>query len=159
MNIISFVSYLEHMGLNVAVTADSITRWLVSEQTQSSRISCLFSRAGRFACIGSPSRDGSITIFAALAPQGGDYADGVCVHALSVTNVGWFMDRKLAQRRQFPAVHNLICYSKYKTVLKTIYEPEYLKLQEQIMGLFREDDQLQEIVQLVGQVNGLFHLN
>jgi len=82
-------------------------------------------------CLGSPSREGSVTIVGAVSPPGGDFSDPVTSATLGIVQVFWGLDKKLAQRKHFPSVNWLISYSKYDKSLEPFYEkndPGFLEL-------------------------------
>merc|ERR1712003_439794 len=110
------------------------------------RLASFYERSGRVQCLGSPSREGSITIVGAVSPPGGDFTDPVTSATLSIVQVFWGLDKKLAQRKHFPSVNWNISFSKYIRILEPYfekYDPEY--------SILQKEDDLQEIVQLVGK--------
>jgi V-type H+-transporting ATPase subunit A len=118
------------------------------------RLASFYERSGRVQCIGSPSREGSITIVGAVSPPGGDFTDPVTSATLSIVQVFWGLDKKLAQRKHFPSVNWNISFSKYIRTLEPFFEkrePEYMTLQQQMRQVLQLEDDLQEIVQLVGK--------
>merc|ERR1719238_1264840 len=153
--------YFRDMGYNVAMMADSTSRWAEALREISgrlaempadagypaylgARLASFYERSGRVQCLGNPAREGSITIVGAVSPPGGDFTDPVTSATLSIVQVFWGLDKKLAQRKHFPSVNWNISFSKYIRILEPYMEeaePEYLRLQQQ----------LREIVQLVGK--------
>merc|ERR1719181_1772891 len=153
--------YFRDMGYNVAMMADSTSRWAealreisgrLAEMPADSgypaylgaRLAAFYERAGRVTCIGNPAREGSITIVGAVSPPGGDFTDPVTSATLSIVQVFWGLDKKLAQRKHFPSVNWNISFSKYIRVLEPFFEkldPEYGFLQQKT----------KEILQLVGK--------
>merc|ERR1719310_1800193 len=147
--------------MNVAMMADSTSRWAEALREISgrlaempadagypaylgARLAAFYERSGRVTCLGSPAREGSITIVGAVSPPGGDFTDPVTSATLSIVQVFWGLDKKLAQRKHFPSINWTISFSKYIRTLEPYMEeaePEYLRLQQQ----FRE------ILQLVGK--------
>merc|ERR1711953_1563106 len=112
-----------------------------------------YERSGRVQCLGSPAREGSITIVGAVSPPGGDFTDPVTSATLSIVQVFWGLDKKLAQRKHFPSVNWNISFSKYIRILEPYferYDTEYGMLQQKIKEILQKEDDLQEIVQLVG---------
>merc|ERR1719265_2358554 len=104
--------------------------------------------------MGTPEREGSITIVGAVSPPGGDFTDPVTSATLSIVQVFWGLDKKLAQRKHFPSVNWNISFSKYIRVLEPYfekYDPEYAFLQQKFKEILQKEDDLQEIVQLVGK--------
>jgi V-type H+-transporting ATPase subunit A len=80
-------------------------------------LASFYERAGKVKCLGSPDRSGSVTIVGAVSPPGGDFSDPVTSATLSIVQVFWGLDKKLAQRKHFPSVNWLISYSKYAKVI------------------------------------------
>merc|ERR1711953_688626 len=113
-----------------------------------------YERSGRVKCIGTPEREGSITIVGAVSPPGGDFTDPVTSATLSIVQVFWGLDKKLAQRKHFPSINWGISFSKYIRILEPYfekYDPEYGMLQQKVKEILQKEDDLQEIVQLVGK--------
>merc|ERR1711862_1092397 len=97
---------------------------------------------------------GSITIVGAVSPPGGDFTDPVTSATLSIVQVFWGLDKKLAQRKHFPSVNWNISFSKYIRVLEPYFEkfdPDYQNSQQKMKEILQKEDDLQEIVQLVGK--------
>merc|ERR1712232_1254176 len=158
---VTTAEYFRDMGYNVAMMADSTSRWAEALREISgrlaempadagypaylgARLAAFYERSGRVKCLGQPEREGSITIVGAVSPPGGDFTDPVTSATLSIVQVFWGLDKKLAQRKHFPSVNWDISFSKYIRILEPFfssYDPEYSMLQQQ----------LQEIVQLVGK--------
>merc|ERR1712228_1096406 len=98
-------------------------------------------------------RQGSITIVGAVSPPGGDFTDPVTSATLSIVQVFWGLDKKLAQRKHFPSVNWNISFSKYIRILEPYfekYDQEYSMLQQKMKEILQKEDDLQEIVQLNG---------
>ena len=91
----------------------------------------------------------------AVSPPGGDFSDPVTAATLSIVQVFWGLDKKLAQRKHFPSVNWTISYSKYMRVLDPYFnenfDPLYSKLKNRAKEILALQDNLQEIVQLVGK--------
>ena len=106
-------------------------------------------------CLGSPNREGTVTIVGAVSPPGGDFSDPVTAATLSIVQVFWGLDKKLAQRKHFPSVNWTISYSKYMRVLDPFfnenYDSSYSRLKNRAKEILALQDNLQEIVQLVGK--------
>merc|ERR1712125_164178 len=118
------------------------------------RLASFYERSGRVQCLGNPAREGSITIVGAVSPPGGDFTDPVTSATLSIVQVFWGLDKKLAQRKHFPSVNWNISFSKYIRILEPFfnqYDPEYSMLQQKMKEILQKEDDLQEIVQLVGK--------
>lgn len=170
---ITLSEYFRDMGYNVAMMADSTSRWAEALREISgrlaempadagypaylaARLASFYERAGRVKCIGNPAREGSVTIVGAVSPPGGDFADPVTAATLSIVQVFWGLDKKLAQRKHFPSVNWLISYSKYMRALDDYYEknfPEFVPLRTKCKEILQEEEDLSEIVQLVGKVS------
>ena len=118
------------------------------------RLASFYERAGRVRCLGGPNREGSVTIVGAVSPPGGDFSDPVTSATLGIVQVFWGLDKKLAQRKHFPSVNWLISYSKYNNALEPFYEKtdsEFLSLRAKAREVLQKEDELNEIVQLVGK--------
>lgn len=168
---ITLAEYYRDQGRNVSMMADSTSRWAealreisgrLAEMPADSgypaylgaRLASFYERAGRAACLGSPSRNGSVTIVGAVSPPGGDFSDPVTSATLGIVQVFWGLDKKLAQRKHFPSVNWSLSYSKYLKALETYYEdfdPEFTQLRTRIKEILQAEDDLAEIVQLVGK--------
>jgi len=119
------------------------------------RIAAFYERAGRVQCIGSPQREGALSIIGAVSPPGGDLSDSVVQATLHVVKVFWSLVGRLAYQRHFPAVDWLTSYSFYKEALKDSFEDkdqgrEMEQLTVKAMGLLEQEAELLEIVRLVG---------
>merc|ERR1719191_2470971 len=163
--------YFRDQGYNVAMMADSTSRWAealreisgrLAEMPADSgypaylgaRLASFYERSGRVQCLGSPEREGSITVVGAVSPPGGDFTDPVTSATLSIVQVFSGLDKKLAQRKHFPSVNWNISFSKYIRILEPYFEtfdPEYGFLQQRMKEILQTEDDLQEIVQLVGK--------
>nr|BAX30165.2 proton ATPase A [Polyandrocarpa misakiensis] len=168
---ITLSEYFRDMGYNVAMMADSTSRWAealreisgrLAEMPADSgypaylgaRLASFYERAGRVKCIGNPEREGSVSIVGAVSPPGGDFSDPVTSATLGIVQVFWGLDKKLAQRKHFPSVNWLISYSKYTRALEEFYErnfPEFVQLRMKVKKILQEEEDLSEIVQLVGK--------
>eukprot|EP00996_Jenningsia_fusiforme_P006008 NODE_715_length_1958_cov_77.740178_g662_i0.p1 GENE.NODE_715_length_1958_cov_77.740178_g662_i0~~NODE_715_length_1958_cov_77.740178_g662_i0.p1 ORF type:complete len:621 (-),score=153.79 NODE_715_length_1958_cov_77.740178_g662_i0:96-1898(-) len=168
---ITLAEYYRDMGMHMAMMADSTSRWAEALREISgrlaempaeagypaylgARLASFYERAGQVKCLGSPDRDGSVTIVGAVSPPGGDFSDPVTSATLSIVQVFWGLEKKLAQRKHFPSVNWLISYSKYLKVLEPFYEkydPEFIALRTTVSEILQREEDLQEIVQLVGK--------
>merc|ERR1712176_907216 len=168
---VTIAEYFRDQGYNVAMMADSTSRWAEALREISgrlaempadggypaylgARLASFYERSGRVNCIGHPQRQGSITIVGAVSPPGGDFTDPVTSATLSIVQVFWGLDKKLAQRKHFPSVNWNISFSKYIRVLEPYFEkfdPEYQFLQQKMKEILQKEHDLQEIVQLVGK--------
>ncbi|CAN8014390.1 unnamed protein product [Ixodes persulcatus] len=170
---ITLSEYLRDMGYHVAMMADSTSRWAealreisgrLAEMPADSgypaylaaRLASFYERAGRVKCLGNPEREGSVTIVGAVSPPGGDFSDPVTSATLGIVQVFWGLDKKLAQRKHFPSVNWLISYSKYTRALDDYYEknfPDFVQLRTKCQQILQEEEDLSEIVQLVGKAS------
>eukprot|EP00672_Neobodo_designis_P021697 CAMPEP_0174829338 /NCGR_PEP_ID=MMETSP1114-20130205/1876_1 /TAXON_ID=312471 /ORGANISM="Neobodo designis, Strain CCAP 1951/1" /LENGTH=610 /DNA_ID=CAMNT_0016063083 /DNA_START=37 /DNA_END=1869 /DNA_ORIENTATION=- len=168
---ITLAEYYRDMGKNIAMMADSTSRWAEALREISgrlaempadggypaylgARLASFYERAGRVTCLGSPGRGGSVTIVGAVSPPGGDFSDPVTSATLSIVQVFWGLEKRLAQRKHFPSVNWLISYSKYLKSLEAYFgkfDPEYLRLRSVVAEILQREEELQEIVQLVGK--------
>merc|ERR1719454_2863855 len=168
---VTVAEYFRDQGYHVAMMADSTSRWAEALREISgrlaempadagypaylgARLAAFYERSGRVQCIGSPAREGSVTIVGAVSPPGGDFTDPVTSATLSIVQVFWGLDKKLAQRKHFPSINWNISFSKYIRVLEPFfeqYDPEYSFLQQKFKEILQKEDDLQEIVQLVGK--------
>lgn len=168
---ITLAEYFRDMGLNVAMMGDSTSRWAEALREisgrlgempadsgypayLSARLASFYERAGRVQCDGFPSREGSVTIVGAVSPPGGDFGDPVTSATLAIVQVFWGLEKKLAQRKHFPSVNWLISYSKYTKALQTFYannDPDFLNHVATFRDILQTENDLQEIVQLVGK--------
>ncbi|KAG6400007.1 hypothetical protein SASPL_141495 [Salvia splendens] len=118
------------------------------------RLASFYERAGKVKCLGGPERTGSVTIVGAVSPPGGDFSDPVTSATLSIVQVFWGLDKKLAQRKHFPSVNWLISYSKYSGALESFYEKfdsDFIDIRTKAREVLQREDDLNEIVQLVGK--------
>ncbi|XP_066369133.1 V-type proton ATPase catalytic subunit A-like [Miscanthus floridulus] len=168
---ITIAEYFRDMGYNVSMMADSTSRWAEALREISgrlaempadsgypaylaSRLASFYERAGKVKCLGSPDRTGSVTIVGAVSPPGGDFSDPVTSATLSIVQVFWGLDKKLAQRKHFPSVNWLISYSKYSKALESFYEKfdsDFIDIRTKAREVLQREDDLNEIVQLVGK--------
>lgn len=170
---ITLSEYFRDMGYNVAMMADSTSRWAealreisgrLAEMPADSgypaylgaRLATFYERAGRVKCLGNPEREGSVSIVGAVSPPGGDFSDPVTSATLGIVQVFWGLDKKLAQRKHFPSINWLISYSKYMRALDEYYDksfPEFVPLRTKVKEILQEEEDLSEIVQLVGKAS------
>ncbi|MFA6748111.1 MAG: V-type ATP synthase subunit A [Aminobacterium sp.] len=168
---ITMAEYYRDMGYSVALMADSTSRWAEALREMSgrleempgeegypaylgTRLASFYERAGRAICLGSDGREGSVTAIGAVSPPGGDLSEPVSQNTLRVTKVFWGLDASLAYQRHFPAINWLLSYSLYTDTLDkywdTKFDDEWSGLRVEGMSLLEEEDQLREIVRLVG---------
>jgi V/A-type H+-transporting ATPase subunit A len=168
---ISIAEYYRDMGYNIALMADSTSRWAEALREISGRLeempgeegypaylgrrlSEFYERSG-FAIVQSPEkRKGSITLVGAVSPPGGDISEPVSQNTLRVTRVFWALDASLASRRHFPSINWLNSYSLYKNDLVPWYSKnvaeDWNSVYSDAMSTLQKESELQEIVQLVG---------
>ena len=169
---ITIAEYFRDMGYDVAVIADSTSRWAEALREMSgrleempgeegypaylaSRLAQFYERAGSVECIGSDERRGSLTAVGAVSPPGGDLSEPVSQATMRIVKVFWALDSSLAYKRHFPAINWLTSYSLYVDSLKPWYEAtfgeEYMANRDKAMSILQQESELQEIVRLVGQ--------
>ena len=169
---ITIAEYFRDMGYDVAVLADSTSRWAEALREMSgrleempgeegypaylaSRIAQFYERAGVVECLGSDERRGSVTAIGAVSPPGGDISEPVSQATMRIVKVFWALDSSLAYARHFPAINWLTSYSLYVDTLAKWYNeqfgPEYMLNRDKAMHILQEENELQEIVRLVGQ--------
>lgn len=168
---ITLAEYFRDQGMNVSMMADSTSRWAEALREISgrlgempadsgypaylgARLAAFYERAGRVSCLGSPNREGTVSVVGAVSPPGGDFSDPVTAATLSIVQVFWGLDKKLAQRKHFPSLNWLISYTKYMQVLEPFFnnmDEQYGYLRNQARTILQQEDNLSEIVQLVGK--------
>ena len=170
---ITIAEYFRDMGYDVAVIADSTSRWAEALREMSgrleempgeegypaylaSRLAQFYERAGSVSCLGSEEdRRGSLTAVGAVSPPGGDLAEPVSQGTMRIVKVFWALDASLAYKRHFPAINWLTSHSLYLDSLKPWFDEnlgkEFLQNREQAMGVLQQESSLNEIVQLVGK--------
>jgi V/A-type H+-transporting ATPase subunit A len=168
---ITIAEYFRDMGYSVALMADSTSRWAEALREISgrleempgeegypaylgSKIAEFYERAGRVKCMGSDDREGAISVIGAVSPPGGDLSDPVVQNTLRVVKVFWSLKAELAYARHFPAIDWLTSYSLYPDNVKDYINKEvaedFLEIEQEAMKLLEEEDELQEMVRLVG---------
>lgn len=168
---ITLAEYFRDQGKHVAMIADSSSRWAEALREISGRLgempadqgfpaylgaklASFYERAGKAVALGNPGREGSVSIVAAVSPPGGDFSDPVTMSTLSITQVFWGLDKKLAQRKHFPSINTAVSYSKYTNVLDRYYEanyPEFPALRTKLREIIANAEELEQVVQLVGK--------
>lgn len=168
---ITIAEYFRDMGYDVALMADSTSRWAEALREIGGRLEEMpgeegypaylarklaefYERAGRVRCLGSDERYGSVSVVGAVSPPGGDLSEPVSQNTLRVTKVFLALDASLAYRRHFPAINWLKSYSLYLDTLEEWLmeniSSDFPKLRKHAMQLLQKEAELQEIVQLVG---------
>ncbi|MFH1218647.1 MAG: V-type ATP synthase subunit A [Candidatus Peregrinibacteria bacterium] len=168
---ITIAEYYRDMGYDVAVMADSTSRWAEALREMSGRLEEMpgeegypaylgsktaefYERAGSVTCLGSDKREGSVTVIGAVSPPGGDLSEPVTQNTLRVTKVFWGLDAKLAYKRHFPAINWLSSYSLYLDNVADAWKKDvaedYHEVRTHAMSLLQQEASLEEIVRLVG---------
>ncbi len=168
---ITIAEYYRDMGYDVALMADSTSRWAEAMREISGRleempgeegypaylgrrIAEFYERAGRVVTLSPEGRTGSVSVVGAVSPPGGDFSEPVSQNTLRVTRVFWALDASLASRRHFPSINWLQSYSLYAGDLEAWYRseiaPDWMGLRQKAVETLQKEAELQEIVQLVG---------
>lgn len=168
---ITIAEYFRDMGYNVAIMADSTSRWAEALREMSgrlqempgdegypaylgSRISNYYERAGRATALGQDERIGSITAISAVSPPGGDIAEPVTQNTLRVVKVFWGLDATLARQRHFPAIHWLSSYSLYAEQVRRSIDntlaSDWSGTVQWMVGVLQDESRLEEVVRLIG---------
>ena len=169
---ITIAEYFRDMGYDVAVIADSTSRWAEALREMSgrleempgeegypaylaSRLAQFYERAGSVECIGSDERRGSLTAVGAVSPPGGDLSEPVSQATMRIVKVFWALDSSLAYKRHFPAINWLNSYSLYLDSLKPWFDEnlgaDFMANRGKAMSILQNEASLNEIVQLVGK--------
>ena len=165
----TIAEYYRDMGYHVALMADSTSRWAEALREISgrleempaeegfpaylaSRLAEFYERAGYIETL--EGREGSVTVIGAVSPQGGDFSEPVTQNTKRYVRTFWGLDRSLAYARHFPSINWLTSYSEYLDDLKPWYDqnvaPGFMADRQRIFSLLQEEDQLMEIVKLIG---------
>jgi V/A-type H+-transporting ATPase subunit A len=168
---ITMAEYFRDMGYNVAVMADSTSRWAEAMREVSgrleempgeegypaylgSRIASFYERVGYVTCLGRPERRGTLTVIGAVSPPGGDLSEPVVQNTLRVVKVFWSLEDRLAAARHFPAISWLRSYSLYQRVVDKWANKEVDKAwaanRQEAMQVLQRESELDELVRLVG---------
>jgi V/A-type H+-transporting ATPase subunit A len=166
---VAMAEYFRDMGYDVALMADSTSRWgealrEVSGRLEEmpgeegypayllSRLAEFYERGGRVNCLGRDGRIGSVTLIGAVSPPGGDFSEPMTQNSLRVTGTFWGLDTDLARRRHFPAINWISSYSQYKLDGWFDHQiaEEWATQRQRARALLQREAELQEIVQLVG---------
>jgi len=168
---ITIAEYYRDMGYNVALMADSTSRWAEAMREISgrleempgeegypaylgTRISSFYERSGRVKCLSNDDREATLSVIGAVSPPGGDLSEPVTQNTLRTVQVFWSLQDKLAYERHFPAIDWLTSYSLYLSQLSEFYEKEinkdFIELRNKSMGILQQEAELEEIVRLVG---------
>jgi V/A-type H+-transporting ATPase subunit A len=168
---ITMGEYYRDMGYDVALMADSTSRWAEALREISgrleempgeegypaylgSRLAEFYERGGKAVVISPEERVGSLTLVGAVSPPGGDFSEPVSQNTLRVTRVFWALDANLASRRHFPSINWLTSYSLYADDMNDWYKnnvsSDWIKRRQEALELLQRESELQEIVQLIG---------
>ncbi|MFW6117516.1 MAG: V-type ATP synthase subunit A [Thermoproteota archaeon] len=167
---ITLAEYYRDMGYDVAVMADSTSRWAEALREISgrleempgeegypaylaSRLAEFYARAGNIKSMSSKERRGSITVLSSISPPGGDFSEPVTKNSLRLAKVLWALDSDLAHRRHFPAINWFMSYSEYLPILKSWFaevEEDWQRLCEETKTLLKEEEELRETATLIG---------
>ncbi|MGT2683109.1 V-type ATP synthase subunit A [Streptococcus porci] len=168
---ITIAEYFRDMGYNVAIMADSTSRWAEALREMSgrleempgdegypaylgSRIAEYYERAGKVISLGSKGREGSVTAIGAVSPPGGDISEPVTQNTLRIVKVFWGLDATLAQKRHFPSMNWLSSYSLYSDEIGEFLDDKlqtnWSEKVTHAMRTLQEESELEEIVRLVG---------
>jgi len=166
---LTLAEYYRDMGYDVAIMADSTSRWAEALRELSgrleempaeegfpaylaSRLSAFYERAGMTENLNHT--EGSVTIIGAVSPQGGDFSEPVTMNTKRFVRCFWGLDKSLAYARHFPAIHWLSSYSEYLQDLSPWYmdhiNKKFVDLRNQLMAILNQESSLMEIVKLIG---------
>jgi V/A-type H+-transporting ATPase subunit A len=165
---VTLAEYYRDMGLNVAVFADSTSRWaealrelaarleeMPAEEgfpaTLPTRLAQFYERAGAVTTLAG--QQASVSIVGAVSPPGGDFSEPVTQHTRRFTRCFWALDTELANARHYPSIHWLRSYSDYVQDVSAWWEkraPGWIGLRTEALTLLQREDRLQQIVKLVG---------
>lgn len=166
---LTLAEYYRDMGYDVAIMADSTSRWAEALRELSgrleempaeegfpaylaSRLSAFYERAGMMQTLNGST--GSVSIIGAVSPQGGDFSEPVTQNTKRFVRCFWGLDKSLAYSRHFPAIHWLTSYSEYLNDLSGWYSdnvsPKFVDYRNRLMALLNQESSLMEIVKLIG---------
>ena len=168
---LTLAEYYRDMGYDVAIMADSTSRWAEALREMSgrleempgeegypaylgSRLAQFYERAGHVICLGRDGREGALSAIGAVSPPGGDISEPVSQATLRIVKVFWGLDSALAYKRHFPAINWLTSYSLYVDNLGKWFDEnvsdEWMSCRQGLMSLLQEEAELEEIVKMVG---------
>ena len=168
---ITIAEYYRDMGYNVALMADSTSRWAEAMREISGRleempgeegypaylgtkIASFYERSGRVKCLSSKEQEATISVIGAVSPPGGDLSEPVTQNTLRTVQVYWSLQDKLAYKRHFPAIDWLKSYSLYLDQLSNFFKDEinkdFINIRTVSMSILQEESELEETVRLVG---------
>ena len=168
---VTIAEYYRDMGKDVVLVADSTSRWAEALREMSgrleempaeegypsylaSRLAEFYERAGRVRALGSPDRDGSVSLVGAVSPSGGDFTEPVTTHTMRFIKTFWALDAKLAYSRHYPSINWMNSYSGYLADVAKWWSEnisdQWLNLRGETYGILQREDTLKEIVRLLG---------
>jgi V/A-type H+-transporting ATPase subunit A len=168
---VTMAEYFRDMGYDVVLVADSTSRWAEALREISgrleempaeegypsylaSRLAEFYERAGRVRNLGTPERDGSVTIIGAVSPSGADFTEPVTTHTIRFIRTFWALDTRLAYSRHYPAINWMTSYSGYLDYVAKWWsanvDKEWLNLRAEAYHILQREDTLKEIVRLLG---------
>ena len=168
---VTIAEYYRDMGKDVVLVADSTSRWAEALREMSgrleempaeegypsylaSRLAEFYERAGRVRTIGSPDRDGSVTLIGAVSPSGGDFTEPVTTHTMRFIKTFWALDAKLAYSRHYPSINWMNSYSGYLADISKWWSAniseDWFDVRSQAYAILQREDTLKEIVRLLG---------
>ena len=167
----TIAEYYRDMGYDVALMADSTSRWAEAMREISgrleempgeegypaylgSRLADFYERAGRVRTAGKNEKTGSVSVIGAVSPPGGDFSEPVTQNTLRIVKVFWSLDADLAYKRHFPAINWLMSYSLYSEPVNAWWDSnigiDWGSMMKKIMAILQKESELEEIVKLVG---------
>ena len=168
---VTIAEYYRDMGKDVVLVADSTSRWAEALREMSgrleempaeegypsylaSRLAEFYERAGRVKTMGSPDRDGSVTIVGTVSPSGGDFTEPVTTHTMRFIKTFWALDAKLAYSRHYPSINWMNSYSAYLDDVTSWWhesvDDRWHNMRKEAYALLQKEDTLKEIVKLLG---------
>ena len=167
---VTIAEYYRDMGYDVALMADSTSRWAEALREISgrleempaeegfpaylaSRLAAFYERAGQVVSLAD--KKGSVTLIGAVSPPGGDFSEPVTMHTKRFVQCFWALDKELASARYFPAINYLQSYSAYVSMVEPWWAEKvgstWKSLREKTINILQEDSRLQNIVKLLGE--------
>ena len=168
---VTLAEYYRDMGYDVAIMADSTSRWAEALRELSgrleempgeegypaylgSRLAQFYERAGHVVSLGKEGREGALSVIGAVSPPGGDTSEPVSQATLRIVKVFWGLDASLAYKRHFPAINWLKSYSLYLDDMEKWFNgqvaEDWMEGRQKMMTLLQEEAELEEIVKMVG---------
>jgi V/A-type H+-transporting ATPase subunit A len=168
---VTIAEYYRDMGMDVVLVADSTSRWAEALREMSgrleempaeegypsylaSRLAEFYERAGRVRAMGSPERDGSVSLVGAVSPSGGDFTEPVTTHTMRFIKTFWALDAKLAYSRHYPSINWMNSYSGYLADIAKWWSEnvsdEWFNIRNEAYSVLQREDILKEIVRLLG---------